>query len=435
MHTLTSADIRRAFCDQPVLLAPEYADDVLTAEQEAREVGVFGRLLARMVPDALIRDSVQQHEADRAMAYGFNDASPRKPFAFADGLAFISITGLLMARYSWSDSWATGYDYIRRRFEAAVADPDVKGIVLDVDSGGGQVAGNFDLAQMIYDSRGKKPSMAIVNGAACSGAYSLASATDKIVASSASRVGSIGVVMMHVSYEENLKKNGVEVTFLYAGKHKIDGNAYQALSDETKDRWQASVDKSYTQFVDLVARNRGLEATAVRSTEAMVYEAEDAKAQGLIDAIMLPEEAVAAFRKELSGSVSTNTNGSTNMSTNENTPDAAAANAAASQEAVQKAVEQERQRTAAILSCEEAKGRETLAQTLVANGIAADVAKTILAAAPKAEPAANTFNAAMEATGSPNVGNGAEGSSSEPSISDRILRNFAAATGFKPRAN
>src|SRR5690606_13689250 len=237
----------------------------------------------------------------------------------------IGVYGMLLHRFNWCCEWATGYDNIRMKLEAALADPEVKGIVFDINSPGGQVAGNFELADMIYGSRSRKKTLALVDGSATSGAYSIASGAHRIVASPSSRVGSIGVVMMHASYAEYMKDNGIEITFMYAGKHKIDGNSYQKLPEDVRNRYQASVDKSYTAFVNLVARNRGIEADAVRKTEALVYDAEEAKRIGLIDAIDQPDLAIAAFRKELSGS-SLTTGGST-MS-NENQPDAAAAAAA-----------------------------------------------------------------------------------------------------------
>lgn len=382
-----------------------------------------------------------------ALTFGFSPSGQRKPFAFAEGLAFIGVYGMLLHRFNWCCEWATGYDSIRMKLEAALADPEVKGIVFDINSPGGQVAGNFELADMIYGSRSRKKTLALVDGSATSGAYSIASGAHRIVASPSSRVGSIGVVMMHASYAEYMKDNGIEITFMYAGKHKIDGNSYQKLPEEVRERYQASVDKSYTAFVNLVARNRGIEADAVRNTEALIYDAEDAKRIGLIDAIDQPDRAIAAFRKELSGS-SLTTGGST-MS-NENQPDAAAAAAvqalapaaAASpapsndEEVIKAAIAADRARAASIRNHEEAKGREALANHLADSGMAVEEAVAILKAAPKAEAAAQAgldpLSRMMDGQGG-GAGVSADGGNgdAEMSVADRIIKN-AAAAGLPP---
>ena len=380
-----------------------------------------------------------------ALTFGFSPSGQRKPFAFADGLAFIGVYGMLLHRFNWCCEWATGYDNIRMKLEAALADPEVKGIVFDINSPGGQVAGNFELADMIYGSRSRKKTLALVDGSATSGAYSIASGAHRIVASPSSRVGSIGVVMMHASYAEYMKDNGIEITFMYAGKHKIDGNSYQKLPEDVRDRYQASVDKSYTAFVNLVARNRGIEADAVRNTEALIYDAEDAKRIGLIDAIDQPDRAIAAFRKELSGS-SLTTGGST-MS-NENQPDAAAAAAAVpalapaaaaspapsnDEEVIKAAIAADRARAASIRNHDEAKGREALANHLADSGMAVDEAIAILKVAPKVEAAApnvvDPLSRMMEGQGGGAgiSGNGAGGDSADLSPADRIIKNAALA--------
>lgn len=392
--------------------------------------------------------AAEEHPVEDMMAltFGFAPSGQRKPFAFADGVAFIGVYGMLLHRFNWCCEWATGYDNIRMKLEAALADPEVKGIVFDINSPGGQVAGNFELADMIYGSRSRKKTLALVDGSATSGAYSIASGAHRIVASPSSRAGSIGVVMMHASYAEYMKDNGIEITFMYAGKHKIDGNSYQKLPEEVRERYQASVDKSYTAFVNLVARNRGIEADAVRKTEALVYDADEAKRIGLIDAIDQPDRAIAAFRKELSGS-SLTTGGST-MSHEDTRPDAAAAAAPApaapaaaaaaaapTDDAIKAAIAADRARAAAIRNHEEAKGREALANHLADSGMAVEEAIAILKAAPKAEAAPNgpdPLSRMMDGQGggagvSADGGNGGE----EMSVADRIIKN-AAAAGLPP---
>lgn len=367
------------------------------------------------------------------------------------GIAVIPILGVLMNRMSWSYGFATGYDYIRSAFNAAMDRPEVKGIVFDVNSPGGQAAGNFELAAEIAETRGrKKPTMAIVNSMAASGGYSLATAADRIVAMPSAAIGSIGVVSTHVSFEKNLEKAGIEVTFIYAGKHKVDGNPYQSLPKSVKSSMLASVERIYDNFVSVVANNRGIDAQDVRDTEAAMYDSEEALARGLIDAIQTPSEAMASF---ISG-LSSPTIRKTVMTAKHNSEGAevtvtpvvaaevaapveaapvVAAEVAAPVVAAAPAVDQ-KARIKTILTSAEAAGRTELAEHLAyETDMAADAVVALLSKAPKAEAKqANDFVKVMDSIEHPNVGGGEVGSGEkELSVSDRIIRNFKVVTGRK----
>ena len=98
-------------------------------------------------------DITARHLEQLAATYGVEPPGQRKPFMFAGGVAVIPVWGALLHRDPWCSSYATGYDYIASRFAAAMADDDVKGIVFDVNSYGGHVSGNFELAEMIREGR------------------------------------------------------------------------------------------------------------------------------------------------------------------------------------------------------------------------------------------------------------------------------------------
>lgn len=413
------------FNNTPVLFAPQHVDAVSAlagapkrgSEEAVAAADMYAALCAAMV-GAPITDA-------------------RKPFIFSNGLAYIPVHGVLLHRDNWADEYATGYDYIRSRLGAALADPDVQGIVFDIHSPGGQVAGNFELADMIYDARQQKPMMAVVDGYAFSAAYSIASAVGNINLSPSSMAGSIGVVTMHVSMQGMLDKWGIKVTFIHAGAHKVDGNAFQDLPEAVQADFQARIDKLYDGFVAQVARNRGIDAQAVRDTEARCYDADTALSLNLIDAISMPFDAVAAFRQSLSGST-ISMQGVSDMS--DNTQAGAAPTAPAAAAAPTAA--DERARIQGITTHEEANGRGDLATHLAFNtDMSVEQAVAVLAAAPKKEEAAastaasNAFAAAMDSTTNPNVGGNAGGDAgAEGGTEDRVARitqNYARATGIK----
>ncbi|MGI4812462.1 MAG: S49 family peptidase, partial [Janthinobacterium lividum] len=185
-------------------------------------------------------------------------------------------------------------------FMAAMNDDAVKAIVLDVDSPGGEVAGMFDLADLIYAARGYKPVQAILTECAYSAAYALASAADSIIVPRTGGVGSIGVIAMLTDMSRALDGAGVTVNIIQYGARKADGNQASPLSDEAREAFQAQVDTMGEMFVDTVARNRGMAASKVKGTEAATYLGAAGVTIGLADAVMAPDAAFMALLNQLS---------------------------------------------------------------------------------------------------------------------------------------
>lgn len=380
-----------------------------------------------------------------ASLYGSDAHSSGKPFVFAGGIAVIPVYGALLHRDPWCDRWATGYDYIASRFGAAMGDDDVKGILFDINSYGGHVSGNFELCDMIYEARGKKPMAAVVDSRALSGGYSIMSAVGKAYATPSADIGSIGVVMLHMSYEKMLEEWGVKPTFIFAGKHKVDGNPYEDLPEDVRQAFQVSVERSYDKFVDLVSRNRAMDTDAVRSTEARVYDAEEAQSIGLIDAVMPPRAAYAAFLAEVN-TASTQTKEAKKMTDNNTAVqnaggngegDEAARIAAARNEGMTAGAQAAQARISGILSCEEAGKRMKLANHLAFNtSMSVEDAKATLAASAEdkpdesaAAPGAGPLAAAMAGDEGKTAGVDGDGEEKKVSAADRIAAAHAKATG------
>jgi signal peptide peptidase SppA len=439
-----NAHIIKQFDKKPSLVAPQYVETLQ----------MFGMSQQRSAPT----DEMVPYDELCAASMGLNVSNNSKPFVFSDGLAVIPVYGVLLHRDSYVSEWATGYDYIRTRLAMALGDPDVQGIVFDVNCYGGQVTGCFELCELIREARDQKPSMSLVDGVAYSGGYAVGSSAGRMVAMPSSQVGSIGVVMMHTSYEKMLTEMGIKTTFIYAGKHKVDGNAYEDLPKNVRDEYQANVDKLYEGFVSLVVTNRGIDADAVRNTEARCYDADDALALGLIDAIQSPSEALAAFRQGLQGSDTTVQTGVTHMSNtapaaagdnanNVVAPAAAAAPVApavaAPEAPVAEAAVDQKARIKAITTSAEAKGREDLAAHFAYDtDMTADAALAALAKAPAAAAAAPAavapFAAAMDGTVNPNVGvtgGDGDGTQDEKPIGLQLAQSWAATTGNKLRSD
>ncbi|MBW0159480.1 S49 family peptidase [Sedimentimonas flavescens] len=221
------------------------------------------------------------------------------PFAVVDGIAVIEIAGTLVHRGAWigQSSGLTSYEGIAAQLQAALADPAIRGIALDIDSFGGEVAGAFDLADRIRAARQVKPVQAFVADHALSAAYALASQADRIILPRTGAVGSIGVVAMHSDMSGALDQKGIAVTLLHAGARKLDANPYQPLPDTVRARITGELEELRQLFADTVAEGRGarLDASQALATEAAVFRGEAAVFAGLADEVADPVTAFRAF--------------------------------------------------------------------------------------------------------------------------------------------
>jgi signal peptide peptidase SppA len=194
-------------------------------------------------------------------------------------------------------SGMTGYDGIAANFAQALADPNVKGIMLDIDSPGGEVAGCFDLVDMIAEARGRKPIRAMLSERAFSAAYAIACATDLITVPRTGGTGSVGVITMHVDYSRALDKEGFTVTLITCGSRKAEGNPYEPLPDAARAAIQAEIDAVGLLFAQTVAANRGMPVEAVQATQAATYLGQAGVDIGFADAVASPEIALREFIK------------------------------------------------------------------------------------------------------------------------------------------
>lgn len=358
-------------------------------------------------------------------AYGFDSKAQNKPFAFQDGVAIIPIHGSLINRFGQCYGYVTGYNFIRRQRDAAMADPDVTAIVYDVNSGGGEAAGCFELADESFALRGTKPTISVVDSACYSAAYALASTSDQVVVTPTGGAGSVGVYTMHVDMSKMLENWGLDITLIHAGEHKVDGHPYAELPEDVRADMQKSVDATYNKFVESVARNRNLSVEAVKDTQARCYSADDALALGLIDSVASPIEAIRAFLGGPSEASNDETTGDSLMELNE-------------------AKQAERQRVGAIIGHPNAKGREAMATHLALNTeMSVDDAAALLAVAPvahvevvekteeAAKPKNDKFVEAMNQDDHPNVGpDGKPTESAEKTQANELMEAFTAATGY-----
>jgi capsid assembly protease len=216
-------------------------------------------------------------------------------------IAVISILGTLVRRTGAMDaaSGLTSYASISAQINAAINDPNVDAVLLDIDSPGGEAGGAFDLADEIVNARSTKPIWAVANDDAFSAAYAIACSAERIYLTRTGGVGSIGVIALHVDQTQRDALDGYRYTAIYAGDRKNDLSPHLPLSNEASTALQTEVDRLYEMFVSTVATNRGLDAQAVRDTQAGLFYAGDAIEAGFADAIGTADDALRALAMEV----------------------------------------------------------------------------------------------------------------------------------------
>lgn len=214
---------------------------------------------------------------------------PKPQPAAGGGVAIIPVHGVVAPRMNLlSDmSGGTTFEALTAQLHDAMKNPDVKTIVFDVDSPGGNVAGATEFAHEVLKARTQKPVIAQAQHLAASAAYWCMSCATEVVASPSSMVGSIGVFAIHDDLTDALAKLGVKRQVLSAGKFKADGVGGGPLTDEARARLQHLIDATYDRMLADIASGRGATAAMVRSGygEGALLTADDAKAAGMVDRI------------------------------------------------------------------------------------------------------------------------------------------------------
>ncbi len=213
------------------------------------------------------------------------------------GVAVIELRGPMM-KYVSSLSGGTSTVRARREISNAAANPDVRAILLRIDSPGGTVAGTADLASAVTQAATRKPVHALIEDLGASAAYWVASQAVKVFAANATTfVGSIGTYAVMYDYSRRAEKLGLAVHVVKAGAFKGSGEPGTPITEEQLAEWQRLVNQINEHFVAGVQAGRRFSAERARElADGRVHVADDALGLGLIDAIQSYEQTLSQLR-------------------------------------------------------------------------------------------------------------------------------------------
>lgn len=298
---------RELLVNRPLLMTPRRAMDLLSgfaARGEVERGFASARVVRAYAGDGDDADRpVLLKDMAAASASLMGPRDDTKPYRVVDGVAIIQIRGDLIHKLGTLDPWwwCTGYDGIAFKVGWALADPDVKGILLDIDSPGGMVDGCAACGDVIARAAKVKPVWAALSDTAYSAAFWLGSHATRILVPRTGGIGSVGVVTMHVDCSRALDEWGYTITVIHAGAHKADGHPYAPLPDPVLADITADLEMLRGQFAGAVAAGRGMDLGAVLATEARCLLAEEGVSVGFADEILNPDDALSAFIEHLAG--------------------------------------------------------------------------------------------------------------------------------------
>jgi protease IV len=182
----------------------------------------------------------------------------------------------------------TPADHIVEQIDRANDDDNAKGLLLRLNTPGGEVVPSEDIR--LAAERFDGPTVAYATDVCASGGYWIASGCDELYAREASLVGSIGVIGSRVNAAELADRVGLSYERLAAGKYKDAGVPLKELDGDERDYLQGIIDGMYDDFVERVTAGRDLDPETVRETEARVYLGDEANRLGLVDELGTRED-------------------------------------------------------------------------------------------------------------------------------------------------
>jgi len=223
------------------------------------------------------------------------------------GIAVLPLYGIITQRGNMVDDvsgpGSCSMQQFTQALRAALSDPMVGQILIDIDSPGGSVAGVPELADEIFRSRAIKPIIGIANSLAASAAYWIGAACSELYCTKSGQVGSIGVYTAHADMSKALEDDGISMSLISAGKYKTEGNPYGPLTDEARAAIQQAVDGYYVMFTQAVSRGRGAGVSIAQVRDGMgqgrCLPALDALAENMIDGVASFDDIVAKMQKSM----------------------------------------------------------------------------------------------------------------------------------------
>lgn len=215
-----------------------------------------------------------------------------------DKIAVIMMRGLISSSLP-GNVGETMVEDMRLALQQARDDDNVRAIVLEIDSPGGEVTASDAIYNWVIKTRAKKPVVVYMDSVAASGGYYVACGGKYLMANETTITGSIGVIIQTLNYEQLFNKVGLASVTFKSGKFKDMLNGARPITPEEREYVQNFVMKTYDKFLGIVARERNLPADGLRNSiaDGRILSGKDALDNKLIDGTGQIEDAFAKAKE------------------------------------------------------------------------------------------------------------------------------------------
>ncbi|NQU65663.1 MAG: signal peptide peptidase SppA [SAR324 cluster bacterium] len=180
------------------------------------------------------------------------------------------------------------------------ADPQVKGIIVRINSPGGAVAPSQEIFSELIRIKPRKKIYASMSSVAASGGYYVAIGAEKIFANPGSLTGSIGVIMQSFNVQKLMNRIGINIEIIKSGKNKDIGSSFRPMKTAERKLLESVLEDTHRQFVSAVQKNRPMIADRMQFlADGRIFTGQQALQHGLIDELASFRETVEEMRKAL----------------------------------------------------------------------------------------------------------------------------------------
>lgn len=210
-----------------------------------------------------------------------------------DAVGVISLDGVISSSADdYFSSPGITPSQVTELLKQAAANPDIKAVVVQINSPGGGVVASNEIYHMLLEF--EKPVVAWMGETAASGGYYIACGADYVLAHPDTLTGSIGVISQFINVEDLMDEIGVDVVVITSGPYKDIGSTFREMTEEEKALWQTIIAETYEEFVKVVAQARNLSVEEVRAlADGRVYTGRQAHEMGMVDDVGRLKTAIA----------------------------------------------------------------------------------------------------------------------------------------------
>jgi len=200
-------------------------------------------------------------------------------------IAVLPIEGTILPYYGLADfDLVITPEVVEAFMDAAENEPNIDAVMIEINSPGGTPVASQRIAERFRDS--SLPVVGLIGDIGASGGYMVAAASDVLIASPMSNVGSIGVNMSYLEESEKNDEEGITYVQLTAGQYKDTGSPNRPITEDERQKLQTDLEIVHNEFINIISDYRNMTIEAVEAVaDGATMPGSRALEVGLIDSL------------------------------------------------------------------------------------------------------------------------------------------------------